>query len=213
MNALRAWPGDTVADLLHRLGNVAPDRVVLRPLPGTATVADVVAAGKPACDLIDGTLVRPAVHNLPSFLGACLSTFLMNAVLPANLGIVTNTLAPLELRPGRVRVPSLAFTPWSRLPGRRIPTEPVAAVVPALTVDFYRPGNTPAELSMKRADYFAAGVDLHWLIDGFARLVRVYLPDGDLVTLTAADTLTGEPVLPGFSLRLADLFAELDRHG
>jgi hypothetical protein len=31
--------------------------------------------------------------------------------------------------------------------------------------------------------------------------------------LTANDTLTGDPVLPGFALPLARLFAELDRRG
>jgi hypothetical protein len=33
------------------------------------------------------------------------------------------------------------------------------------------------------------------------------------VTLTVADTLDGGSVLPGFTLPLAQLFAELDRHG
>ena len=33
----------TMADLLERLGDIPPNRVRLRPAPGTATEADVVA--------------------------------------------------------------------------------------------------------------------------------------------------------------------------
>jgi hypothetical protein len=44
---------------------------------------------------------------------------------------------------------------------------------------------------------------------------RIVSPPGTatVADLTAADTLSGEPVLPGFALPLARLFAELDRHG
>jgi hypothetical protein len=41
----------------------------------------------------------------------------------------------------------------------------------------------------------------------------VYTAIEQFQDLTAADTLTGGEIIPGFSLPLADLFAELDRHG
>lgn len=49
---------DTVADLLHALGDIAPERVRTVPPMGTATEADLLRAGKPICELIDGTLVE-----------------------------------------------------------------------------------------------------------------------------------------------------------
>ena len=42
---------------------------------------------------------------------------------------------------------------------------------------------------------------------------RVYTAADRHQDFTAADTLTGDPVLPGFTVSLAQLFAELDRHG
>ena len=49
----------TVADLLDRLDGVSADRVRLFPIPGTATVQDVVdiqRREKRLCELVDGIL-------------------------------------------------------------------------------------------------------------------------------------------------------------
>jgi hypothetical protein len=53
---------ETVADLLERLGDIPPQRVRMKPYPGTATEQDVIAAesavDKRLYELIDGTLVE-----------------------------------------------------------------------------------------------------------------------------------------------------------
>jgi hypothetical protein len=41
----------------------------------------------------------------------------------------------------------------------------------------------------------------------------VFTSADDSVTLHEPDTLDGAAVLPGFTLALRELFAELDRHG
>jgi Uma2 family endonuclease len=74
--------------------------------------------------------------------------------------------------------------------------------------------NTPAEMRLKRQDYFGAGVQLVWEIDPDARTATVYTtPDPPAAVLTEADTLDGGTVLPSFTLLLRELFAELDRQG
>ena len=199
--------------LLDRLGGISLDRLLTPPAPGSATVADLVAAGKPVCELVEGTLIRrPADFLVSVFLPHLLSR-LMPHVREPNLGILTNALAPIELCPGTVRAPDLAYTPWSRLPGGRIPDEPVAAVVPELVVNCFRVGNTRGEMVRKRGEYFRAGVRLVWEIDPRARTVRVYTSETAYTDLTVADVLDGGAVLPGFAVPVADLFAELDRHG
>lgn len=177
-------------------------------------MADVIAAGKPACELLDGTLVRrPQIPFWTSVLSVSFSCSVLGFVRANNLGIVTNTLAPKEIRPGTVRVSDVVFTSWGRLPGRRIPRESVAAIVPDITTEFLREGHTAGEMSRKRGEYFRAGVRLVWEIDPRARTVRVYTAADESVELTAGDTLTGGDVLPGFVLPLGQLFAEPDRHG
>ncbi len=162
--------------LLDRLGGISVDRLETPPAPGTATVADLVAAGKPACELVEATLIRrPPDFLVAVFLPHLLSP-LMSSVRTPNLGILTNSLAPLEILPGTVRVPDLAFTPWSRLTDG-IPSEPVAAVVPELVVNCFRVGNTPGEMARKRGEYFRAGVRLVWEIDPRADRSRLHLRD------------------------------------
>jgi Uma2 family endonuclease len=80
-------------------------------------------------------------------------------------------------------------------------------------VNCKRIGNTPAEMARKRGEYFRSGVKLLWEVDPYARTVRVYSSETAFADLTATDSLDGRDVLPGFTLPVADLFAELDRHG
>jgi Uma2 family endonuclease len=68
-------------------------------------------------------------------------------------------------------------------------------------------------MAAKRQDYFAAGVELVWELDPVARTVAVYTSPAAPTVLGTADTLSGGGVLPGFTLPLAALFAELDRQG
>ena len=62
-------------------------------------------------------------------------------------------------------------------------------------------------------EYFSAGVRRVWLVDPGTRTVTVFAAPGDSVRLQEHDTLDGGPVLPGFTLALRELFAELSRHG
>jgi Uma2 family endonuclease len=74
-------------------------------------------------------------------------------------------------------------------------------------------GNAPGEMAVKRQEYCAAGVQLVWEINPRARTVVVYTSPTRGTTLGATDTLDGGRVLPGFTLSVRDLFAELDRKG
>ncbi len=206
----------TLADLLDRLGGVPLDRIRFRPSPGTATVQDVIEAqqreGK-LCELVEGVLLEKVMGFVQSALACFLIEVLRSFVVPRNLGIVTGPDGTVELMSGLIRIPDVAFTQWDRLPGRRYPTAPVPQLAPNLAVQVLSQSNTPGEMAVKRQDYFTAGVKLVWEIDPNARTVTVYTSVTDVTTLTAADTLDGGPVLPGFTLSLQDLFAELDRHG
>lgn len=209
---------ESIADLLERLGGIPLERVRMPPAVGTATEAALLQAlrspRKRICELIDGTLVEKAVGYRESQLALILAGLLNGFVIPRNVGIVTGADGLLRLSPRRVRVPDVAFVCWDRFPGRLPPTQAVPDAAPDLAVEVLSQSNTPAEMRLKRQDYFQAGCRLVWEIDPDARTATVYTqvdpPDAEL---TATDTLVGDPVLPGFALPLADLFAELDRHG
>lgn len=206
-------PIRTIADLLHRLGDIPADRVRFEPVPGTATVADLLLPENKGCELVDATLVERPMGVRESILAFFLGEFLGPFVRRQNLGILTGPDGTLEILSGLVRLPDVAFVSWERLPDRKIPDEPVPNVVPELAIEVLSTRNTPKEMARKRDEYFRAGVRLVWEIDPRTRTVCVYAAIDQFQALTETDTLTGDPVLPGFSLPLAQLFAELDRHG
>jgi Uma2 family endonuclease len=209
---------ESIADVLARLGDIPPERLRIPPLPGLATEADLLAAleapRKRICELIDGTLVEKAMGFRESLLAGRLLVLLDLFVSARNLGLLTGPDGMLQLFVGRVRAPDIAFIPWVNLPDRRVPQEPIPAVAPDLAIEILSESNTPGEMRLKREDYFHAGTRLVWEIDPRRRTITIYtrVDPADSV-LTAADTLTGDPVLPGFTLPLAPFFNELDRHG
>jgi len=206
----------TLADLLDRLGGVPLNRIRVQPSFGAATVQDVIdiqrQEGK-LCELVDGVLLEKVMGYNESSLAVFLAGLLNAFVVPRNLGVVTGPDGTVELMPDLVRIPDVAFTDWDRLPGRQRPTAPVPRLAPNLAVEVLSRSNTRGEMAVKRQDYFTAGVELVWEIDPDGRTVAVYTSVMDVTSLTETDTLDGGSVLPGFTLPLWDLFAELDRHG
>jgi Uma2 family endonuclease len=200
-------PPLTLADLLHRLGDISPVR--FQPLPGTATVADVEA--NKLCELIDGVLVEKAIGFRESVLTIALGALLHQFVRDLNLGLVFGADSPFLLAKSRVRLPDLALVSWDRLPAGKVPDVAILDLAPDLAIEILSRGNTRREMAIKCRDFFRAGVRHVWLINPRRRTVRVLASLRQSITLTEADTLTGDPVLPGFTLPVRDLFAELDQ--
>ena len=206
----------TLDDLCQRLGGVAPGRIRTHPVPGTATLADVIDIQDHEgvlCELIEGVLVEKVMGLPESGLGSAVIAILYTFVVSRNLGFVTGMDGTFELMPHLVRIPDVAFTNWDRVPGRRYPTTPVPALAPNLAVEVLSRSNTPGEMNLKRQDYFGSGVELVWEIDPADRTIRVYTSPTNPTTLTTADVLDGGTVLPGFTIPVGQVFAELDRRG
>jgi Uma2 family endonuclease len=202
--------------LLDRLGGISPRRIRFHPAPGTATEADVIEVETREnrhCELVDGVLVEKAVGYRESLLALVMSGFLRAFVVPRNLGLVSGADGMMRLFPGLVRIPDVAFVSWARVPGRRIPVDPIPDFAPDLAVEVLSRGNTDAEMARKRREYFAAGVRLVWLVDPELRIVTVFTGPEELTSLAESETLDGGDLLPGFQLPLSTLFAELDRQG
>lgn len=205
---------DSLGDLLDRLGEISPFRIRMRPAPGTATEADVLAikAGENRLfELIDGTLVEKGMGYRESVLALAIASALRAFVIPRKLGLVSGPDGMMRLFPQLVRSPDVAFVSRARLPDGHMPKEAIPDLVPDLAVEVLSESNTPREMLRKRQDYFRAGVRLAWVFDPDARTVDVFTePENPTTTLGSQDVLDGGTVLPGFAARLADLFADLD---
>jgi len=196
------------ADLLERLGNVPLDRIRFDPTPGTATIADLDDPKNERCELVDRTLVEKTVGWQESNLGIWISVILTTYIVPRNLGKTSGEQGFMELEEGLVRAPDFAFISWDRFP-TDLPAFP--AMVPDFVVEVLSLSNTKAEMLRKREEYFRIGVRLVWEVDPRTRKVNVFASATEFTAKMEGDTLSGEPVLPGFVLEVSQIFAEMDR--
>lgn len=106
--------------------------------------------------------------------------------------------------PDTVRAPDLAFVRHDRL--ALIAPRGYAALAPDLVAEILSPDDRPGDVLAKIGEWLSAGVEIAWLIDPqrrnspgvpLRRQRRSVAPDG---------ALEGDSVMPGLSVRLAELF-------
>jgi Uma2 family endonuclease len=204
----------TTGDLVKRVGNIPLDRIVRDPLPATEQdLLDLVGKTDRLYELVDGILVEKPMGLPEAFLAMILGRLLGNWVSAHNLGAVIGPDGMMRLAPGMVRLPDVSFVHWDRFPNRQIQVHvPIPDLVPDLAVEILSPSNTADEIERKRGEYFSRGTQLVWIIDPRARTVEVFTAPAVSTLLQQTDTLDGGTVLPGFTLPLQQLFAELDPH-
>ena len=121
-------------------------------------------------------------------------------------------LSPLDtvFSPWDVVEPDLVFVAADQL---EILTEPNIQGAPALVVEILSPSTRRRDLGIKRQLFDRGGVREYWVVDPKARELTVYrrAPGGGLSELAPLSASTRAalttPLLPGFSLSVAKLFA------
>jgi Uma2 family endonuclease len=203
----------TMADWWERLGKVPLERIRFDPRPGTATEDDVIRIEEREnrlYELVDGTLVEKAVGaegaNVAWLIGSLIWSYLRRNPLGTCLG----PDGFLRISTGLVRAPDLSFISWVKLPKRKLPKKKIPDLVPDLAIEVISEGNTRAEIQRKLGEYFDAGVRLAWVIDPRKRTARVHRSARRSRLVREHQSLDGGDVLPGFSVRLADLFEDLE---
>ena len=205
---------ENFGELLEQLGGVPPSRVRLVPPPGRARERHVVEINdreNRLFELVDGVLVEKAMGARESLLAGVLVQIIWNFVEKDDLGVVLGADGMMRLRPRLVRIPDVSFISWVRIPSGEFPDEPIPDIVPDLAVEVLSEGNTKGEIERKLREYFAAGVQLVWVIDPKARVVDVYTSATEYRRLRNGQTLDGGTVLPGFKLALRSFFARTRR--
>jgi Uma2 family endonuclease len=204
---------ETVADLLESLGDIPPERIRMRPPPGSATEDDVLAvhaSEKRLCELVDGVLVEKPTGYDESRLAAELIYALVDFLRRHNLGTAAGADGMMRLLTGLVRIPDVSFVRWDHLPESYGAIPPIA---PDLAVEILSDSNTPKEMERKLREYFEAGTQLVWYVDPKSRTVSVYTHPDQHVVLHESQTLGGGNVLPGLEIPLQELFERASRRG
>ncbi len=124
-----------------------------------------------------------------------------------NLGVVyaAETGFKLESNPDTVRAPDVAFVQiesvqqTGRLPGYRSGS-------PDLAVEVLSPSDRVSRVEEKVSEWLEAGARMVWVVSPKLHTVTVYHSLTDIVTLTGKDTLDGGDVVPGFQIKVAEIF-------
>ncbi len=108
--------------------------------------------------------------------------------------------------PGQTRifVPDLCYVAKERLS-----SDQYLYVAPDLAVEVVSPDQNMAQFLSKIQFYLLHGVRTVWIFDPATSLVTVQKPAEDAVILGAGETLDGGDVLPGFSVTVDEIFAQM----
>ncbi|MCA8954269.1 MAG: Uma2 family endonuclease [Planctomycetes bacterium] len=109
----------------------------------------------------------------------------------------------LARNPDTVRAPDVAFVTAARIPplDRGFFEGP-----PDLAIEVTSPSDSFATVHEKALAWLDHGTPLVWVVEPKAGTVSVYRARDDVRILAAGDTLTGDDVLPGLALPVAELF-------
>jgi Uma2 family endonuclease len=108
--------------------------------------------------------------------------------------------------PGRVERPDAAFISFARMPSAVFADEGHCPTVPDVVVEVVAPHDLAVPHMDKVMAWLTAGTRLVWEVFPKTRAVTVMRPDGSGLRLRRGDILSGEDVLPGFAVPVADLF-------
>jgi Uma2 family endonuclease len=97
-----------------------------------------------------------------------------------------------------------AFIAASSCPPR-VSSEGYLLTIPELVVEVRSKNDTQLEIDEKVQDYLTAGVLLVWIADPATRTVTTFQVNRPPVVSAAGDTLTADPVIPGFAVPVAEL--------
>jgi Uma2 family endonuclease len=159
------------------------------------------------CELVRGELIMmsPAGSEHGSII-VNISTPLANFVSRAGLGRIFGAETGFHIArdPDTVRAPDAAFVTRDRLPSQ--PPRGFFPGPPDLAVEVVSPDDRASEVLAKVQNWLDAGCRAVWLVDPRRQTVHVYQSGSETQVLGPSDTLVGGPLLPGFSLAVAEVF-------
>lgn len=158
-------------------------------------------------ELLDGVLVEMSptgrkharsMSKMARVLGAHADETGSGEVYCGDLGIL------LRRNPDRVRAPDVCFISNERLEGAN--EDGYIEVVPEFVIEIVSPGDRASEVQAKIEEWLRAGAVLVWAAYPRTRSIHAFRGGSETRVYGPAETIGAAPVLPEFSVRVADLF-------
>jgi Uma2 family endonuclease len=138
-----------------------------------------------------------------------------NAIITMRLGIWTTqngtgvffgSSAIFALPNGSKRSPDGAWIPksrWNQFSKEQ--QEQFTEICPDFVIELRSRSDRLRDLEEKMEEYIANGARLGWLLDPFDNRATIYLPGEQPQRIDSPTTLTGDPVLPGFTFDFKEI--------
>lgn len=123
------------------------------------------------------------------------------------LGIVFDSSTGFKLSNGATRSPDVSWIAsqrWNTLTDKQ--KRGFAPIDPDFVIELMSPTDDLAITQRKMAEYIDCGIKLGWLINPDEKEVEIYRLGKDKEILSNPNNLSGENLLPGLTLDLADIF-------
>ena len=122
-------------------------------------------------------------------------------------GVGFDSSTGFTLPNGAKRSPDLAWVKRSRWQGlTQQQREEFAPLCPDFVLELRSPSDALEHVQAKMREYLDNGAQLGWLIDPIERKVYVYRPQAPVECLDNPQTVSGDPLLPGFVLELGKVW-------
>jgi Uma2 family endonuclease len=119
--------------------------------------------------------------------------------------VVVNSGLITERHPDTVRGADVWFIPYSKFPQGPLPDE-YLDIPPDIVIEVLSTSDRWPRVLQKVAEYLNVGVPVVCVLDPRNRTARLYFPETPEIVLSAKDDLTFPNQLPGFSVRVGELF-------
>ena len=139
------------------------------------------------------------VMKLGTLMGVTVLTRRLGRLIGSDAGVL------LERDPDTVREPDIAFISAERLPLDEW-VDGYLEIVPDLVVEVISPSDSRKALHDKARMWHSYGVPLTWAVYTNPRSIDIHRADGSITTLRENDILDGGEILPGFAVRVKDVF-------
>jgi Uma2 family endonuclease len=122
-------------------------------------------------------------------------------------GVYGDSSTGYTLKGNAVRAPDASWILRSRLddvsPEQR---RKYAPICPDFVIELRSPSDRLRVVQRKMAEWLDNGIRLGWLIDPDAKRIYIYQPGAAVRQLDNPESVSGDPVLPGFVLKLGEIW-------
>lgn len=124
------------------------------------------------------------------------------------LGKVFDSSTGFKLANGAIRSPDvswIAIERWNSLSDKQ--KRGFAPIDPDFVIELMSPTDDLATIQQKMSEYMNCGVKFGWLINPDEKEVEIYRLGKDKETLSNSSSLSGEDILPGLTVDLAEILS------